>query len=65
MATERLNSHKNNCEMFGPLRVSESRKAATVERVIKSVNQAVSSNYIQRERVINKVKTDIKSTALD
>ena len=37
---------------FGPLRVSESqsmrRKAATIEKVIQSAKQAVSSSYIRR-----------------
>ena len=41
---------------FGPLRVSESksmrRKAATIEKVIESVKQAVSSSYIWSESII-------------
>ena len=51
-------SYNNNYEVFGPLRVSEShsttRKAATVEKVMESVNQAVSSSHIWSESIINK-----------
>ena len=53
-----LKSHKlthNSCEVFGPLRVSESqsttRKAAAVAKVAESV---VSSNYIWSESIITK-----------
>ena len=48
-----LNSHNNSCEIFGPLRFSESQEVATVQKVIKSVHQAVSSSLIWSERVIN------------
>ena len=53
-----LSSYNNGCEVFSPLRVSESqsrtRKTATIEKVIESVNQAVSSSYIWSESIINK-----------
>ena len=43
---------------FGPLRAPKSksmrRKAATIEKVIESVKQAVSSSYIRSESIINK-----------
>ena len=39
-------------------------KAATVEEVIESVNQAVSSSYIWSESIINKVKTNMKSVKM-
>ena len=43
---------------FGPLRASGSksmrRKAATIEKVIESVKQAISSSYIWIESIINK-----------
>ena len=35
-------------------------KAATVEKVIELVNQAVSSSYIWSESIISKVKTNMK-----
>ena len=42
----------------GSLRVSESqstrRKAVTIEKVIESVKQAVSSSYIQSESIMKK-----------
>ena len=45
----------DGCEVFGPLRVSESqsttRKAAAVEKVIESV---VSSSYLWSESIITK-----------
>ena len=45
-------------KFFGPLRVSESKsmrkKAATIEKVIESVKQVVSSSYIWSESIINK-----------
>ena len=51
-----LKSHKmtnNSCEVFGPLKVSESqsttRKATAVEKVTESV---VSSSYIWSESII-------------
>ena len=46
---------------YGPLSVSESksmrRKAATIEKVIESVKQAVSSSYIWSESIINNTKS--------
>ena len=49
--------YNNGCVVLDPLRVSESqsvtRKAATIEKVIESVNQAVSSSYVWSESITN------------
>ena len=54
-------------KFFGPLRVSESksmrRKAATIEKVIESVKQAVISSYIWSESIINKT-SNMKSVEI-
>ena len=56
------------CEVFDPLRISESqsttRKAAAVEKVFESVNQAVSSSNICSESIINLVETNMKSVTM-